>query len=87
MHVESWLTFLRVIDVQSDFGFYFISLRGAFGEAYGDGDPDTCPCGESNVATVLFVCILCAALGIFLAPLDIWVLSQQMAGKDMSMFN
>ena len=34
-HIWVWLASLRTVDMQSDIGFYFISLRGSFGEASG----------------------------------------------------
>lgn len=87
MHIHVWLTFLRVIDIQSDFGFYFISLRGAFLEAYGDGDPETNPYTEPKVAAFLFAAVFFTALGLFLSPFDIWVMGQRTAGDTLSMFS
>lgn len=87
MHIHVWLTFLRAIDIQSDFGFYFISLRGAFLEAYGDGNPDTNPYTEPKVAAFLFAAVFFTALGLFLSPFDIWVMGRRTAGDMLSMFS
>lgn len=90
-HIHVWLGFVRIIDMMSDFGFYFISALGAFGEAYGDGDPSTCIYGTndepkevSRVGAFLFACVFCTALGFFLTPLDIWILGQRMSGHGMN---
>lgn len=87
IHIHVWLTFLRAIDIQSDFGFYFISLRGAFLEAYGDGNPETNPYTEPNVAAFLFAAVFFTALGLFLSPFDIWVMGRRTAGDTLSMFS
>ena len=82
-HAWAWLACFRVFDIQTDFGFYFISLRGAFGEAYGDGDPATCPSEEPKVAAVLYASVFFTALGLFLTPLDIWATRARFcAGSD-----
>lgn len=84
-HLGAWLTALRVFDMLTDFGFYFISLHGseAFLEAYGDGDPDTTPYEEPKVAAFLYISVFCTALGLFMTPLDIWAMSQRSVGGGM----
>lgn len=84
-HLTAWLTSLRMFDMLTDFGFYFISLHGgAFLEAYGDGDPETTPYEEPKVAAFLFVSVFCTALGLFMTPLDVWAMSQRAVGGGMS---
>lgn len=87
MHIHVWLIFLRVVDMMSDFGFYAISLRGAFLEKYGDGDPETNPYEEPKVAAFLFASVFFTTLGLFLMPLDLWVLGQRSAGDVLGLFS
>lgn len=93
MHIHVWLICLRVVDMMSDFAFYAISLRGvtqdggAFLEQYGDGNPDTNPFKEPKVAAFLFASIFFSTLGLFLMPLDIWVVGQRAAGATLSLFS
>lgn len=88
MHIHVWLIFLRVIDMMSDFGFYAISLHGgAFLEKYGDGVPETTPYEEPAVAAFLFASVFFTTLGLFLMPLDIYVLGQRSAGDVLGMFS
>lgn len=91
-HLGAWLTALRVFDMLTDFGFYFISLHGseAFLEAYSDdrvlnecGQPETNPYEEPKVAAFLFISIFCTALGLFMTPLDVWAMSQRTVGGGM----
>lgn len=91
-HLGAWLTSLRVFDMLTDFGFYFISLHGseAFLEAYSDepvlnecGQPETNPYEEPKVAAFLYISVFCTALGLFMTPLDIWAMSQRSVGGGM----
>lgn len=93
MHIHVWLICLRVVDMMSDFAFYAISLRGvtkdggAFLEQYGDGNPDTNPFKEPKVAAFLFASIFFSTLGLFLMPLDVWVVGQRAAGTTLRLFS